>query len=298
MRFILAFLMFSALSSNAQEAENYFLYFDKEWKPCDSIQAVYKRQVYITPFDYVYSDYLVEKNSLIGTGSFLDSSLTIRTGKFESYHILESADNYSYLVATQGTYCNNMPCGIWSAYDLNGIAIISETYSDQGQLNGTSEWLSRGKSSYYTDSTKTYVNGLLHGPTSYYSFGHVRAIFHYNYGKLDSVVYYNDQDERINSDEPTDRPAIYEGGEQALQKTIRAEQQYPEEAKKQHISGTVKVCFVVNCYGEIEDIAVVESIHPLLDAEAIRIVSVLGYFYPALQNNCEISSTVCLEIKF
>jgi TonB family protein len=50
---------------------------------------------------------------------------------------------------------------------------------------------------------------------------------------------------------------------------------YPPEAERQHIHGRVVVSTVVNSDGTLDQssIVVVESVHPLLDAEAKRFVS-------------------------
>lgn len=47
---------------------------------------------------------------------------------------------------------------------------------------------------------------------------------------------------------------------------------YPEEAKKNGISGRVKVSFTVSEEGKLTTVKVLESLHPLLDQEAVRVI--------------------------
>ena len=48
---------------------------------------------------------------------------------------------------------------------------------------------------------------------------------------------------------------------------------YPQEALRNNISGKVVVRFIITADGNVSDVRVVKSAHPLLDAEAVRVVS-------------------------
>ena len=48
---------------------------------------------------------------------------------------------------------------------------------------------------------------------------------------------------------------------------------YPEAAKKNGIQGSITLSFVVNMEGNVQDVTVLRGVDPLLDAEAIRVVS-------------------------
>ena len=50
--------------------------------------------------------------------------------------------------------------------------------------------------------------------------------------------------------------------------------QYPEEAYANQIDGRVFVTFVIEKDGAVSHVRVVRSAHPLLDAEALRVISV------------------------
>jgi TonB family protein len=72
----------------------------------------------------------------------------------------------------------------------------------------------------------------------------------------------------------------YPGGEAELMKFIKANIKYPEEAKTEKIQGRVILRFIINTEGKAEAISVLRGVHPLLDAEAIRVISMLNGWNP------------------
>jgi len=67
----------------------------------------------------------------------------------------------------------------------------------------------------------------------------------------------------------------YPGGIKALMVDIDKKIKYPKEAVKQNISGKVVVQCVIGKDGSLSGVNVVRKVHPLLDAEAVRVVSSL-----------------------
>ena len=65
---------------------------------------------------------------------------------------------------------------------------------------------------------------------------------------------------------------VYPGGEAAIDAFMR-ELQYPKEAREEWIEGKVWVTFVLEKDGSVSKCAWSVSVHPLLDAEAVRVVS-------------------------
>lgn len=73
---------------------------------------------------------------------------------------------------------------------------------------------------------------------------------------------------------------------------------YPQEAIDQNIEGRVYVKFVVNTKGNITGVTTVKKLHPLLDAEAIRVVSKMPKWKPGKQNGKYVSVYYTLPINF
>ncbi len=67
----------------------------------------------------------------------------------------------------------------------------------------------------------------------------------------------------------------YPGGDKALRTDLVNSIKYPEEASKKGIQGKVYVSFVVDEQGKIKDAKIVRGVDPLLDKEALRVVSEL-----------------------
>lgn len=72
-----------------------------------------------------------------------------------------------------------------------------------------------------------------------------------------------------------DSKTMYPGGEEALFKFLRDNIRYPEEASKNNIEGCVVVQFFVEADGSVSNIGIVSSVHPALDAEALRVVNLM-----------------------
>ncbi|MCC6684472.1 MAG: energy transducer TonB [Bacteroidia bacterium] len=72
----------------------------------------------------------------------------------------------------------------------------------------------------------------------------------------------------------------FPGGEEAMYKFILDNLRYPKAAKEQGITGKVFVDFMVEKDGSVQHVEVRKSVDSLLDAEAVRVVSLLPGFKP------------------
>jgi len=90
----------------------------------------------------------------------------------------------------------------------------------------------------------------------------------------------------------------FKGGMAALNKYLRKELQYPEEASINNVQGRVFVEFVVNKKGEIERARIIKGIDPLLDKEALRVVNNMPNWEPGMQNQKTVSVYFTIPINF
>ena len=58
---------------------------------------------------------------------------------------------------------------------------------------------------------------------------------------------------------------------------------YPQELLKARPKGKILLVFVVDKNGRISDVEVTQSVHPLLDAEAVRVVENMPRWEPGIQ---------------
>ncbi len=76
----------------------------------------------------------------------------------------------------------------------------------------------------------------------------------------------------------------FPGGETALLQYVMDHVKYPEDALINRIQGTVILRFVVSSTGEINDVELIRSVDPLLDNEAIRVISGMPRWKPGKQD--------------
>ena len=102
----------------------------------------------------------------------------------------------------------------------------------------------------------------------------------------DSLIYFVDVE------------ASFPGGDLALAKFVRDNIVYPDSAIYYGEEGTVYVRFVVNKDGTLSDIAVLKSVGKYIDAEAIRVFSMMPKWEPATLDGNRVTSRMTYPLKF
>ncbi len=90
----------------------------------------------------------------------------------------------------------------------------------------------------------------------------------------------------------------YPAGEVELMNFIKTNTNYPEAAKADKIEGRVIIRFIINKNGNAEDPEILKGVHPLLDAEAIRVVKMIKGFTPGYQGDKPVSVYYSIPIPF
>ena len=73
---------------------------------------------------------------------------------------------------------------------------------------------------------------------------------------------------------------------------------YPKEAMKDSIQGVLTIAFIINSSGKPEKIEIVNSLGPLFDAEARRLVENMPAWKPAIMNGKPVASKISLPVTF
>lgn len=95
-----------------------------------------------------------------------------------------------------------------------------------------------------------------------------------------------------------DRPG-FRGTGAALTRLVQEELRYPEQARARHLSGVVQLTFVVQPTGGLGTIRVAQSLSPECDAEAVRVLKLLGpRFLPGRQNGRPVPVEIMLNFGF
>ena len=73
---------------------------------------------------------------------------------------------------------------------------------------------------------------------------------------------------------------------------------YPAECEKQGVQGRVILRIVIDKDGSVTDVEVAKSVHPLLDAEAVRVASSMPRWQPATKDGQPVRIRYSLPINF
>lgn len=107
----------------------------------------------------------------------------------------------------------------------------------------------------------------------------------------EDVYAYYDCDQRpmfLNSTDPR----------QFLEKWVYQYLRYPKEAVKDGIQGKVTVDFIIEKDGSVSDVRVVRSADPLLDEEAVRVISASPKWRPGRVNGVKVRTSMSIPVEF
>ena len=99
-------------------------------------------------------------------------------------------------------------------------------------------------------------------------------------------------------DETVDQMASYPDGIPALMDFLNENIKYPEQAEREGIEGRVVAGFIVERDGSVSNIEILKSVHPLLDAEVVRVMSLMPNWIPGRQNGQPVRVKYSLPITF
>ena len=90
----------------------------------------------------------------------------------------------------------------------------------------------------------------------------------------------------------------FPGGEIALFRYIGAQIRYPEEAREVGTEGLVRVAFTITRTGLVTDATIIESPHPLLSKEALRVVEGMPFWSAGLWDGHQAEARLSIPIRF
>ncbi len=90
----------------------------------------------------------------------------------------------------------------------------------------------------------------------------------------------------------------FPGGMVEFMKWITRNLRYPQAAQRQKIQGQVKVAFIIGKDGAVSELKVVKSVHPLLDAEALRVMRMMPKWKPGEDKGKPCLTYFCIPVNF
>jgi TonB family protein len=98
-----------------------------------------------------------------------------------------------------------------------------------------------------------------------------------------------------------DRPPVFLGSADPrvfLEKWVYQYLRYPPEAVREGIQGRVLVDFVINESGKVEQVKVLKGVDPLLDDEAVRVISASPAWRPGYVKGKKVRAEMSLYVEF
>ena len=90
----------------------------------------------------------------------------------------------------------------------------------------------------------------------------------------------------------------YPGGMGECLKFLATQIKYPEEAVKAGVQGRVIAQFTVRKDGTLSDLKILRSIHPALDAEALRVIALMPKWQPGMQRGEAVDVRYTIPVSF
>jgi TonB family protein len=95
-----------------------------------------------------------------------------------------------------------------------------------------------------------------------------------------------------------ENPPVFSGGNEQMSQFLVKNIKYPDNAREKGIQGKVFVSFVVDKTGKVTKAEVIRSANPELDAEALRVVSIMPDWTPGKQGGEIVSVQMTVPISF
>ena len=92
--------------------------------------------------------------------------------------------------------------------------------------------------------------------------------------------------------------AEFSGGTEGIREWLSKNITYPETAKANGLEGKVYISLVINSKGKVVFSKVVRGLSPEFDAEALKLVTQMPEWKPAIQNGVPVSVSYTIPIKF
>jgi len=183
---------------------------------------------------------------------------------------------------------------------------MDSVYYENGKIQAIGKFIDEEKSgiwkTYYEngeiESIGSYVKGKRSGKWKwYYENGQPCSIEKYSNDDFKRGKFWDEHGNRTSIDKFI-KDAEYPGGFDAFRKMIIENLVYPPIPRETGIEGKVIIQFSVNFQGELEDVKVIKSVDPRLDAEALRVIKLSEKWTPRSIHGYISNSTLTIPIIY
>lgn len=201
---------------------------------------------------------------------------------------------YTYSDLFGGEFKTGVLHGPYYSWYKSGKKQHHANYTD-GKLSGDyKRWYENGQLNYKMQ----YREGVKHDTLiAFYETGEIRRTEVYNSGELLNGKLF-DKDGRELDFFPMEQMPEFPGGEMEMMKWVSKNVRYPSRAYRAKAQGMVVVSFVVDKDGTITETEILKSVHPDIDAEAIRVIIQMPKWKPGKQEGEPVRVRYSLPLKF
>lgn len=262
-RILLIFLV-TTVYGNFVVAQNDTTYFNKDWDKVITRDSAYYFRLPAELIDgnrFLVHDYYISSGKLQGVGTYMNKEATIEDGMF-IYYDEDGAKS-------EDPYVNGKRYGLYKSYDKNGNLEAEIPYV-LGKINGSARV-------YYAASNnlqwvKTFKGDQYDGEViRYYKNGEMERKEIWKNGFMKHGACFTRTGEDTTFYKTQCCPEFPRGWKQ-YDKYIKQNRRYPEYCKTNKIKGTVKLHVYFDTTGKVYQVDYLEKVHPLLDAEAKRLM--------------------------
>ncbi len=297
--------IFMAQVTMAQDTITY----DAKWKPTQAKD---------------YHFYRVKKNldqgGFLAKDYFRDGTLQM-DGNFSSEDIREGLFTYYYdngKPQSRGEYSHNLHEGLWTSWYKNGNIENKGSYlHDKADGEWTYYYESGNKKSvfHYVEDVRSgayeawYENGQKREELSFvadtiqgdiqtwYANGQVRRQEEYQGNRRTKAVFYDSLGHELPFVEYLISPE-FPGGTEGLLAFLGKHLHYNKKARRKGIEGRVLVYFEVDPHGVVGNVSIANSLDPLLDEDALRVIRNMPAWKPGRLDGDPIMQSFTIPIKF
>lgn len=279
---------------SAQTLHTY--YFSKDYKLLKSEKtAAYKAEITTVNEDITGSVDIVVSNitgKLLQKYSYSDIAAGLRRDSLTMYYPFSGIQRYIIYnkngeVTKDEQFLEDGKKNVITRYEGKTIIEYLHFYYDNGALHNITKMV---RGTFIDSSTTYYQNGVKRSIATYFTNGLVKTMITYNQeGISERQVIYNDKGDivsELNSQTGTPSSAPnsadfdikkqiteFKGGNQSLYQHLGSQLEYPREARDNNIKGTTYIKFTVSPAGAVSNASIYLPVFPLLDFEALRVVS-------------------------
>ena len=104
--------------------------------------------------------------------------------------------------------------------------------------------------------------------------------------------------EKAKSSQVVEEMPVFPGGEKALVAYLKENLKYPSVPAENGIQGRVTIEFTIDKKGDVKDVRVARSADPLLDEEAVRVVSASPRWKPGMLKGAAVNTVMSVAVDF